>query len=130
MATVNGSGPRPRWIPASRRISRHARSALIATLMPLVSACGTLPTVVPLRTAPTAAEMPRPVAKVDPSLLAACPDLPQAADGRLATLQRNHQQVAGLYYDCQARQAALARSVQLREQQETRRLTEPAAKPN
>lgn len=31
-----------------------------------------------------------------------CPDLPVAEDGRLATLYRNHQEVAQLYQECRA----------------------------
>lgn len=62
----------------------------------MLTACGsTTPSRPPIRIPPAA-------------LIAACPDLPDAADGRLSTIFENSIERARMYYDCQARHKALA----------------------
>lgn len=45
------------------------------------------------------------------SLISLCPDLPEARDGRLATLLRNSLERSVLYYECQAKHKALMKWV-------------------
>ena len=51
---------------------------------------------------------PTPPRLPPPALTAQCPDLPPAANGKLATILQNSIERAQLYYDCQARHKALA----------------------
>lgn len=65
------------------------RTLLILSVASMLTACasGTQPTPAISWTAPA-------------NTMRECPDLPQAEDGRLATLFRNHKEVADLYYEC------------------------------
>lgn len=70
-------------------------SMLIAALMLTGCATGTQPTQAIPWTAPA-------------NVMRECPDLPLAQDGSLATLLRNHVEVAQIYHDCQSLNRAKA----------------------
>ena len=72
--------------------------AVIAIAGSMLTACAST-TPVPLQASPSR----QPPA----SLTSLCPDLPEAQDGRLATLFRNSLERSALYYECQARHKAL-----------------------
>lgn len=60
---------------------------------------------------PASLPPPPPPPALQASLRAPCPVLPQPADDRLTTLLDNHDQVTMRYHDCQARTAALIRTL-------------------
>lgn len=105
------------WIP----FSRAGRILLLAILALSVCGCGTTPTVVTVPS-PATVEAEQPQPKIDPSLLAECPELPLATDSHLPALQRNHTQVAHLYNDCRDGKRELIKAVKATEAQEAARL--------
>lgn len=110
-----------RWAGGLTGFCRVAPILLVATLALSVCSCGTTPIVVQ-KPDPALAYLMRTDPQVEADLLAACPDLPLAPDGKVPTLVRNHEQVARLYNDCKARHGDLIKAVEKREAQEAARL--------